>query len=64
MQTNGKGRKKHRSLSFSLLEHRAFVLTRFVLPVDVLSLSQEKERNSLNIDKFLFLQTVIKYFAP
>ena len=25
MQTNGKGRKKHRSLSFSLLEHRAFV---------------------------------------
>ena len=40
------------------------LLTRFVLPVEVLSLSLEKERNSLNIDKFLFLQTVIKYFAP
>ena len=64
MQTTGREGKNIVLCPFPFSSIVLSLLMRFVLPVDVLSLSQEKERNSLNIDKFLFLQTVIKYFAP
>ena len=62
----GEGRKETSFFVLSILAHRAFAAHEFhlILPVEVLSLSQEKERNALITDKSLFLQTVIKHFAP
>ena len=63
---SGMGRGKTRNIvicPFPFKRIMPSLLTRFVLPVGVLFLSQEKERNSLITNKSLFLQTVIKYLA-